>query len=102
MPAIQTSLAANETRTQQHSLAVPDTAEAGYTIFGVIVTDANGNQIDSDTSGFTILAAPEAAPQKVSLAAKNIAVKKSLKRKPLRAPKTKTQTQTWRYIVLNK
>jgi hypothetical protein len=98
MPTIQASLAANESRTHEHSLAVPDIAEAGYTIFGVIVTDANGNQIDADTSGFTILAAPE-VPQKVSLTSKT-AGKKALKRKALKGKKA--TSRTWRYVALNK
>jgi hypothetical protein len=98
MPTIQASLAANESRTHEHSLAVPDIAEAGYTIFGVIVTDANGNQIDADTSGFTILAAPE-VPQKVSLTSKT-AGKKALKRKVLKGKKA--TSRTWRYIALNR
>jgi hypothetical protein len=48
------SLAGGETKTHTHFVNVPP-LEGGYT-FGVILSDANGTQIDHDSFGFTVVA----------------------------------------------
>jgi uncharacterized delta-60 repeat protein len=54
---VGTSLSAGETRTHPFSWTIPMNSEQGNFIWGVVLTDASGNQIDQDTFPFTVVAA---------------------------------------------
>jgi len=51
---ILTGLAAGQTRRHGHALIIPSWSEEGSFVWGVRLTDIDGNQIDDDTFTFTV------------------------------------------------